>query len=59
MRSIHACPSDVPPEPSDKCQPVDDAPSCVCRTPNGVIDLTKIASYKGTPRYLHHFVAPF
>ena len=35
-----------------KCEAVEGAPSCVCRSPRGVIDLTKIASFDGTPRYL-------
>lgn len=50
VRSIHACPSGH--LPVDKCEAVEGAPSCVCKTPDGVIDLTKIASYDGTPRYV-------
>ena len=34
-----------------KCEEVVRAPTCVCRTPQGIIDLTKIASFNGTPRY--------
>ena len=35
-----------------RCEPVEGAPSCVCKTPTGgVIDLTKIANFDGTPRY--------
>ena len=33
-----------------KCEGVEGAPTCVCKTPHGVIDLTKIASFDGTPR---------
>lgn len=33
-----------------RCQQVRGAPSCVCTSPSGLIDLTKVASYNGTPR---------
>ena len=33
-----------------RCTPVPDRPSCVCNSPDGIIDLTKIASSDGTPR---------
>jgi hypothetical protein len=33
-----------------KCEGVEGAPSCVCKTSNGTIDLTKIVSFNGTPR---------
>ena len=37
---------------SARCEAVEGAPTCVCKMPSGVIDLTKIASYEGTPRYV-------
>lgn len=50
---MHACPAGgMPtPEPIYKCEAVGGAPSCVCRMPDGVIDLTKLAFYNSTARY--------
>ena len=35
-----------------QCSPVSGKPGCVCQHPDGIIDLTKIASNDGTPRYI-------
>ena len=33
-----------------QCTPIVGQPGCVCRHPDGIIDLTKIANTNGTPR---------
>ena len=33
-----------------RCEPVEGAPNCTCKTSQGVIDLTKIASFNGSAR---------
>ena len=43
------CPSSGDPG-GIKCEGVEDAPACVCKTEHGIIDLTKIVSFKCTPR---------
>lgn len=40
-----------------KCEAVEGAPSCVCKSPKGVVNLTKVANFDGTPRYNPSLIA--
>lgn len=35
-----------------RCTMKGGTPTCVCKTPNGTIDLTKIANFDGSRRYV-------
>lgn len=50
LTSLHACPRDNP-DNSTRCKAINGAPKCVCKHPDGIIDLTKIANFDGMPRY--------